>query len=32
MIEMGGEVGAGLGAGDGVRVEASIFYWSGLEI
>lgn len=32
MIKMGAEVGAGLGAGDGVRLEAGIFYWNGLEI
>lgn len=32
MIEMGGEVEAGIGAGDGVVLEVHIFYWDGLEI
>lgn len=29
---MGGEVGPGIGSGDGVTLEIGISYWNGLEI
>lgn len=31
MMEMGGEVEAGIGAGDGAGLEVDLFYWDGLE-
>ena len=31
-MEMGGEVEAGIGAGDGVGLEVDLLYWDGLEI